>query len=222
MKLSFSILLLAAAMQVQCAVTPNAASKCISGSFGKNNGDGYKNYCCKNSDDCRDTCVKGVCNGPVNTKTVTTTTAPKPTTTPTCTEGSKGLKNGDGYKGYCCKNSDDCRDTCVKGVCNGPVNTKTVTTTTAPKPTTTPTCTEGSKGLKNGDGYKGDCCKTNDDCTESCVNGVCNGPVNPNPKPSECLPGYKGKDNGKGPFNACCESSDDCKEACVKGRCTKP
>ncbi|KAG0762431.1 hypothetical protein G6F57_005517 [Rhizopus arrhizus] len=225
MKLSFSILLLVAAVQIQAAVNPKsaAASKCISGSSGKGNGDGYKGYCCKDSDDCFNACVKGVCNG---------SSKPDPTPTPTptpggkCTPGSKGLGNGDGYKGYCCDDSDDCINSCVSGVCNGPTNTATKTTTTK---TTTATatatpgkCSPGSQGLKNGDGYKGDCCDTSDDCVNNCVNGVCNGEVNPNPNPGKCIPGYKDKGNGKGPFNACCSENDDCQEACVRGRCTKP
>ncbi|OBZ81037.1 hypothetical protein A0J61_10914, partial [Choanephora cucurbitarum] len=29
------------------------------------------------------------------------------------------------------------------------------------------TCAAGSFGLANGDGYNGDCCKTNDDCRDA-------------------------------------------------------
>ncbi|KAL9537670.1 hypothetical protein MBANPS3_011565, partial [Mucor bainieri] len=100
MKLSFSLALLAtAALSVQAAVTPNAAGSCISGSSGKNNGDGFKGYCCVASDDCLESCVKGVCNGPAPpTKTSST---PVPTGTPgTCIKGSSGLGDGSGYKGY--------------------------------------------------------------------------------------------------------------------------
>ncbi|KAK3807198.1 MAG: hypothetical protein J3Q66DRAFT_356944 [Benniella sp.] len=51
-----------------------------------------------------------------------TTTPPKPTTTPpkpspTCLAGYKGKRNGKGPNGACCSHSDDCKDTCVKGVC---------------------------------------------------------------------------------------------------------
>ncbi|KAG1447410.1 hypothetical protein G6F56_009272 [Rhizopus delemar] len=209
MKLSFSILLLVAAMQAQAAVTHNGVSKskCVSGSYGNGNGDGYKGFCCSDSDDCFNSCIRGVCNGPT-----------QPTTSGKCISGSKGLGEGDGYNGYCCDDSDDCHETCVKGVCNGPTNTKT--TTAAAEPTST--CAAGSKGLGNGDGYKGDCCKNSDDCVNSCVRGVCNGPFNPNPNPGKCISGYKGNDNGDGPHNACCSSSDDCQDACVRGRCTKP
>ncbi|CAO3692131.1 hypothetical protein G6F70_008784 [Rhizopus microsporus] len=204
------------------------APSCIAGSKGLGNGDGYKGYCCENSDDCINSCVSGICNGPTKpTQSSGTKTATSPAPTGTCTAGSKGKGNGDGYKGYCCKNSDDCIDTCVKGVCNGPTKpgSPTTTTTTATSTSTSgpkPTCAAGSYGLGNGDGYKGDCCKNSDDCVNSCVNGVCNGPSNPTPTPGKCIPGYEGLDNGKGPFNACCASNDDCIEACVRGRCTKP
>lgn len=139
MKLSLSIFLLAAAaLQVQAAANPihAAAAKCISGSAGKGNGDGYKGFCCKNSDDCFESCVSGVCNGP--TQPTKTSTSPAPTGT--CAAGSSGKGKGDGYNGFCCKSSDDCVDTCVKGICNGPTkpgsSTTTTTTTTATTTTT--------------------------------------------------------------------------------------
>ncbi|KAG1484807.1 hypothetical protein G6F46_013640 [Rhizopus delemar] len=37
---------------------------------------------------------------------------------------NRGDGNGLGWNGYCCKTSDDCRDTCVKGKCNGKANPK--------------------------------------------------------------------------------------------------
>ncbi|KAG0054568.1 hypothetical protein BGZ83_010973 [Gryganskiella cystojenkinii] len=45
-------------------------------------------------------------------KTVTTA-APKPT----CTSGYRGKKTGKGPTRACCSSSDDCQDTCFKGVC---------------------------------------------------------------------------------------------------------
>ncbi|KAG2193398.1 hypothetical protein INT46_002566 [Mucor plumbeus] len=236
MKLSFSLVLLAAAVGIQAAATPKAASKCIAGSSGKENGDGYNGYCCKYDDDCFESCIKGVCNGPTNTKTATKTTTAAPTSsgTPgTCVAGSAGLGNGDGYKGYCCKSSDDCFESCKSGVCNGPTNTKTATKTTSAVPTSSGTpgaCVAGSAGLGNGDGYKGYCCKSSDDCFESCKSGVCNGPTNtkttaPTSTPTDtdkaCKAGYKGLGNGEGPTNACCSDSDDCQESCIDGKCKK-
>ncbi|KAI9331400.1 hypothetical protein BD770DRAFT_449417 [Pilaira anomala] len=110
-----------------------------------------------------------------------------------CYAGSYGLRKGDGYNGYCCKDQSDCLDDCLNGSCNGPVNTKTTstakktsttikkTTTTATSPTTTAnpdTCYPGSFGLRNGDGYRGYCCKDQSDCKDDCIKGSCNGPVN--------------------------------------------
>lgn len=143
-------------------VKESATTSCYPGSSGKKLGNGYYNYCCTSSDDCKDTCVSGRCNGPVNTKTSsvaqtattkaatstksstksTTTTAP---TSSSCYPGSSGKKLGNGYYNYCCTSSDDCKDTCVNGRCNGPVNTKTTvvapTTTKASSATTTTTVT---------------------------------------------------------------------------------
>ncbi|KAG1102920.1 hypothetical protein G6F42_017294 [Rhizopus arrhizus] len=171
MKLSFSLALLAAAaISVQAAVTPNAASSCVAGSSGLGNGDGYNGYCCKTSDDCFESCVKGVCNGPTKPTKPTKTSTAQPSSTPgTCTAGSSGLGKGDGYNGYCCKSSDDCFESCVKGVCNGPSNTKSPT----PVPTGT-NCKPGYKGLGNGEGPANACCDDSDDCQESCISGKCN------------------------------------------------
>ncbi|KAI8085829.1 uncharacterized protein B0P05DRAFT_466450 [Gilbertella persicaria] len=229
MKLSYCILLLAAFAGLQVSAAPGS-TKCVSGSAGLGNGDGYKGYCCNDSDDCKDACVKGVCVGPSAPTKTTTTSGSKPTSG-TCISGSTGLGKGDGYKGYCCDNSDDCQDTCIKGVCNGPSAPSKTTTTTATKTATkttttsgtqpTSTCAPGSYGLSNGDGQGGDCCKTNDDCKNACIKGVCNGPK-PSGTPEPCKKGYAGLAEGNGPLNACCETSDDCQEACVRGRCTAP
>ncbi|KAI8353302.1 hypothetical protein EDC96DRAFT_466556 [Choanephora cucurbitarum] len=109
-----------------------------------------------------------------------TPTGATPTGTPvaTCIPGSSGKSNGDGYNGYCCKTSDDCLDTCVKGKCNGPTNTKLpqttekATTTKKTSPTST-SCIAGVAGKKEGNGKTGYCCKTSDDCLETCRQGKC-------------------------------------------------
>ncbi|KAK3816287.1 MAG: hypothetical protein J3Q66DRAFT_369861 [Benniella sp.] len=62
------------------------------------------------------TIVTSVATEPITTTTTTTTTlAPQPT--PTCLAGYRGKRNGKGPNGACCSHSDDCKDTCVKGVC---------------------------------------------------------------------------------------------------------
>ncbi|KAK3816289.1 MAG: hypothetical protein J3Q66DRAFT_369863 [Benniella sp.] len=58
------------------------------------------------------TIVTSVATEPIIT---TTTLAPQPT--PTCLAGYRGKRNGKGPNGACCSHSDDCKDTCVKGVC---------------------------------------------------------------------------------------------------------
>ncbi|KAK3816285.1 MAG: hypothetical protein J3Q66DRAFT_342135 [Benniella sp.] len=58
------------------------------------------------------TIVTSVATEPIIT---TTTLVPKPT--PTCLAGYRGKRNGKGPNGACCSHSDDCKDTCVKGVC---------------------------------------------------------------------------------------------------------
>ncbi|KAK3817611.1 MAG: hypothetical protein J3Q66DRAFT_369435 [Benniella sp.] len=90
---------------------------------------------------------------------VTTTNPPWPTTTPpkpspTCLAGYRGKKNGKGPNGACCSHSDDCKDTCVKGICRT-------------------TCLAGYKGKRNGKGPSGACCSHSDDCKDTCVNGAC-------------------------------------------------
>ncbi|KAI8076160.1 hypothetical protein BDF21DRAFT_342746 [Thamnidium elegans] len=228
MKISYSIMLLVAvaASQINAAATPKAASKCISGSSGKGQGNGYKNYCCKDQSDCLDDCVKGVCVGPAKPTVTTTKTAPTTVPTPdTCTLGSSGLGNGDGYKFACCEDQSDCIDDCVKGACVGPVNTKTTSvskTTSAPTTVPTPdTCTPGSSGLGNGDGYKFACCEDQSDCIDDCVKGVCVGPTAApsTPTADACITGFFGKGNGKGGNNACCKNQSDCKESCLSGKC---
>ncbi|KAG1084674.1 hypothetical protein G6F42_021689 [Rhizopus arrhizus] len=65
-------------------------------------------------------------------------------TSSSCTAGSQGLAQGDGYNGACCNTQADCWDDCISGVCNGPVNTKTATATTK---TSTATATATPSGL---------------------------------------------------------------------------
>ncbi|KAK3814056.1 MAG: hypothetical protein J3Q66DRAFT_441736 [Benniella sp.] len=91
--------------------------------------------------------------------TVTTATPPKPTTTPpkpspTCAAGFIGKKNGQGRDGACCSHSNDCRDTCVNGICRD-------------------RCLTGFEGKKNGKGPNGACCSHSNDCKDTCVWGIC-------------------------------------------------
>lgn len=125
-------------------LSSTTGATCTSGSKGLGNGDGYNGACCSNQADCQDDCISGVCNGPINTATKTTTA---PSSSATCTSGSKGLGNGDGYNGACCSNQADCQDDCIKGVCNGPVNTKTTTAKTTTTKTSTATSTAAPSGL---------------------------------------------------------------------------
>lgn len=110
-----------------------ATASCIAGSRGKKKGNGFNGYCCSSSDDCHESCVKGKCNGAkapsITTSATTTKNTGSPSPTPdSCTSGAKDKKKGNGFNGYCCSSSDDCRDSCIKGKCNGP---KAPTTTTA-------------------------------------------------------------------------------------------
>ncbi|CAO3610932.1 unnamed protein product [Mucor hiemalis] len=164
------------------ATATSTPGSCTPGSSGLGNGDGYNGACCKDQSDCWDDCIKGTCNGPINTATKTSTATATATSTPgSCTPGSSGLGNGDGYNGACCKDQSDCWDDCIKGTCNGPVNTKTATATktTTKKTTTTKTktptasCIAGSRGKKKGDGKTGYCCSSSDDCLETCRSGTC-------------------------------------------------
>ncbi|CEJ04344.1 hypothetical protein RMCBS344292_18308 [Rhizopus microsporus] len=119
-----------------CVGAPDSAltltNSCIAGSRGKKKGNGFNGYCCSTSDDCRESCIKGKCNGPKAPSTTTTTkNTGSPTPTPSsCISGVKGKKKGNGFNGYCCSTSDDCRESCIKGKCNGP-KAPTTTTTTA-------------------------------------------------------------------------------------------
>ncbi|GAA5814306.1 hypothetical protein MFLAVUS_007800 [Mucor flavus] len=95
------------------ATTP--APSCTVGYLGKGNGKGPTNACCSTSDDCKDSCVKGLCGKGVDVPTTTT----KPgNPAPTCTSGYKGKGNGKGPTNACCSSSNDCNDSCVKGFCS--------------------------------------------------------------------------------------------------------
>ncbi|KAL9537870.1 hypothetical protein MBANPS3_011387 [Mucor bainieri] len=80
------------------------------------------------------------------------------------------------------------------------------------------TCISGSSGLGKGNGFNGYCCKTSDDCWQSCKSGVCNGPSAPNQttntsKPTEsvmCFPGVQGQGDGNGGYG------------CKNGMCNQP
>ncbi|KAK3807245.1 MAG: hypothetical protein J3Q66DRAFT_357052 [Benniella sp.] len=89
---------------------------------------------------------------PTTTPPKSTTTPPKPT--PTCLSGYRGKRNGKGPDGACCSDSDDCKDTCVKGICRD-------------------RCLTGYKGKGNGEGPNGACCSHSDDCKDTCVKGIC-------------------------------------------------
>jgi len=106
------------------------------------------------------TCPAVTVTVPVTVPVTPTTTNPPPTTTspqkpsPTCLAGYKGKGNGKGPDGACCSLSDDCKDTCVKGICRD-------------------RCLTGYKGKKNGKGPNGACCSHSDDCKDTCVKGIC-------------------------------------------------
>ncbi|KAG1303393.1 hypothetical protein G6F62_015811 [Rhizopus arrhizus] len=71
MKLSLSILLFVSALvSVQASTNPKLSPEgCIRpNNRGEGKGLGWSGYCCKTSDDCRDTCIKGRCNGKTNPK----------------------------------------------------------------------------------------------------------------------------------------------------------
>ncbi|GAA5799936.1 hypothetical protein HPULCUR_005357 [Helicostylum pulchrum] len=175
-------------------------------------------------------------SGNVPTQTATTPTA-TPTSDPaTCTAGSLGLGQGDGFNGACCKDQADCQDDCLSGTCNGPIdpNPSTKTSTTA-VPTATPSaCTSGSLGLGKGDGFNGACCKDQADCQDDCLSGTCNGPIDPNPAtktsttaaptatPSACTSGSLGLGKGDGFNGACCKDQSDCQDDCLSGKCNGP
>ncbi|KAG1041866.1 hypothetical protein G6F43_012023 [Rhizopus delemar] len=71
MKLSLSILLFVSALvSVQALTNPKLSPEgCVRpNNRGDGGSHGWRGYCCKTSDDCRGTCIKGRCNGPGNPK----------------------------------------------------------------------------------------------------------------------------------------------------------
>ncbi|RCH97831.1 hypothetical protein CU098_008746 [Rhizopus stolonifer] len=125
-------------------------------------------------------------------KTTTTTTAASTPTSSTCTSGSYGLGNGDGYNGACCQDQSDCQDDCISGKCNGPKNPNSPTTTkAATKTKTTKASTKTTKATKKS-----------------------------SPTSSSCIAGVAGKKKGNGKNGYCCTSSNDCLETCRKGKCS--
>lgn len=167
MKLTFSLALLTfAAVGVQAATT-----NCVSGASGKGEGNGFNGWCCKTSDDCIESCKSGVCNGPSRTTSGassgpsrTTSTSLSTETAAPCKSGVYGLGKGNGFLGYCCKNSDDCIQSCKNGTCNGPAGTIG---------DVGQACRPGWLGSNSGEGPAGACCIHSDDCDESCVDGRC-------------------------------------------------
>ncbi|KAI8058933.1 uncharacterized protein B0P05DRAFT_591088 [Gilbertella persicaria] len=126
-------------------------------------------------------------------------------------------RNEDGHEYYTCAGVD------------------VTTTTTVAITTAIPNCSNKEKifGKKKDNGYKGDCCKSQADCWEECINGKCNGPTKATTttattikktatsrKPTAtCISDYKDKKKGNGPKNACCPTQWDCKEDCINGKC---
>ncbi|KAI8987082.1 hypothetical protein BDB01DRAFT_834162 [Pilobolus umbonatus] len=90
-----------------------------------------------------------------------------------CIPGSLGLGGGNGYRDYCCTDQSDCIGDCIMGKCNGPI--KQDNHMVPIDPSNEVFCIIGAYGTEKGDGYKDYCCKSQRDCVESCVNGLCNG-----------------------------------------------
>ncbi|KAI8327952.1 hypothetical protein BD560DRAFT_494441 [Blakeslea trispora] len=62
-------------------------------------------------------------------------------------------------------------------ICSDEQNNAVIPTTIATTTTAIPTCLSNSDfGKKKGNGYNGDCCKTEADCKDDCIKGKCNGP----------------------------------------------
>lgn len=128
--------------------------------------------------------------------------------------------------------------------------TKTATSTTlVPSTPSNSNCLPGSFSFGFGDGYGGYCCKTEQDCLDNCISGVCTGPSIPvattvgntstantntfrtnvtttrtatTVKPTavgSCLAGSSGKKLGDGETGYCCTTSDDCLAVCRGTAC---
>jgi hypothetical protein len=129
----------------------------------------------------------GTTAGATTTATKTSSTAKAAATTVLAMAGPQCQNDNDCSGIYCCNlNNNQCVLDPNNNICDiPPTNTlKTTTstkagtttkTTTATKTTTTSgssaTCVAGSSGLGNGNGYNGYCCKTSNDCLDTCVSG---------------------------------------------------
>ncbi|KAI8361744.1 hypothetical protein BD560DRAFT_404593, partial [Blakeslea trispora] len=155
MKLSAALFVLAAAVGVQAS--------CIAGSAGKKNRDGWVGYCCKTDADCHEHCNTAInkCTGYHDAKEQALAEEYH------CMRGAYARGLGNGWGNVCCKTDDDCRESCLNNVCNGPQNPK-YAPSILPK-----NCKAGVYGLRRGDGKKGQCCVTSDDCRDTCVKNKC-------------------------------------------------
>ena len=111
--------------------TKATPTSCVTGYYGKSNGQGPTCACCASDNDCLDTCnsdgtcgVSGSsCNLPSTTASTTTTTTtpmPMPTSVTGClSRSSLGLQLQDGPTGACCISDLDCvlEDMCIDGTC---------------------------------------------------------------------------------------------------------
>ncbi|CAO3699263.1 unnamed protein product [Rhizopus stolonifer] len=191
MKLSISALLLATVLATANAATNTASDvngvKCIRpNNIGAGDGYGYGGYCCKTDDDCRVGCVNKICNGPGKFDFTINPANSGSNFFPQCLEAKNaGSGKKAGWKGYCCKNNNDCHSSCSKHVCTGkenPIYLKPVPTgkSTTTKKSGSTTCTRpNNRGEGKGLGWNGYCCKDSDDCKDACIKGVCNGKANP-------------------------------------------
>ncbi|OBZ91057.1 hypothetical protein A0J61_00886 [Choanephora cucurbitarum] len=136
-----------------------------------------------------------------------------------CIKGSAGKGRKDGWLNYCCESDADCRELCNpnKGTCNGYLNSQELAIAEKYE------CMRGSYARGLGNGWGSVCCKSDDDCRESCLKNVCNGPQNPKYAPSilpkGCKAGAYGLRLGDGKKGQCCVTSDDCRDTCIKNKC---
>lgn len=99
-----------------------------------------------------------------------------------CALGPEGKGLGNGFKGYCCKTQADCIDDCLfENVLSLRVPflplllmVSTPKLPSASKLTATSSkCIAGFAGKNNGKSGLNACCKSDDDCKNSCVNKKC-------------------------------------------------
>ena len=185
---------------------------CSGGNPSGSTGDGGEGACCATSNDCINTCINGVCNRPDNN---------------ICRNNYYGA-------GSCCNTNNDCPDICSKGVCiaTATSTTKTTTVRTTTKATTTKTatpttapctCNGGYYGTGTGGGFTGACCRSSNDCMDTCNrDGICGlggttyacTNVTRSTNGCSCQSGFYGTNNGGGPTGACCQTSNDCQDTC--------